>query len=347
MDLDLAVTVAALIVGFTVGLTGMGGGALMTPILVLLFRVEPLAAVSSDLVASMVMKPIGSSVHMRRGTIRWELVGWLVLGSVPSAFAGVFVVRGLGDGAQVESNIKLLLGAVLLVAAAAMTVRAWLQGRQTRLAREAGRSLPRGRAPVPVKPIATIAIGVVGGLLVGMTSVGSGSVMLVCLMLLYPMLRGSELVGTDLAQAVPLVTSAALAHIFFGEFQLGLTSSVLLGAIPGVYVGARFSAKAPDGLIRPALVYVLLASGLKLLGLPTVTLGYTMLAVALVGLPLWGAVDAAGHPERDWDKAGLDRRRWVRLQAAGAPFGIGFAAAIAYFARTRPQLEAATATPES
>jgi hypothetical protein len=172
-------------------------------------------------------------------------------------------------------------------------------------------------------------------------------VIIVCLMLLYPALRSAELVGTDLAQAVPLVASAAIAHILFGEFELGLTSSVLVGAIPGVYVGARVSSKAPDGLIRPALVYVLLASGLKLVNVPTATLGFVLLAVAIVGLPLWGAVDAFSHPQRDWTRAGLDRDRWIRVQAAGAPFGVGFAAAIAYFAKTRPQLEAvATATAE-
>ncbi|HEV8563983.1 MAG TPA: sulfite exporter TauE/SafE family protein [Actinomycetota bacterium] len=343
MQIDAYVALAALIVGFTVGLTGMGGGALMTPILVLLFKVQPLAAVSSDLVASMIMKPIGSSVHIRRGPVRWELVRWLALGSVPSAFAGVFILRSLGDNQHVQDNIKILLGATLMLAATAMVLKAWLQGRQSLRLREEGLALTKQLGPVNVKKFSTLLVGMIGGLLVGMTSVGSGSVIIVCMLLMYPNLRSAHLVGTDLAQAVPLVGSAAIAHILFGQFELSLTSSVLIGAIPGVYIGARMSSKAPDGVIRPALVYVLLASGLKLVNVPTETLGYVMLGVALVGLPLWGAIDALAHPQRDWTSAGLDRRRWIGLQAAGAPFGVGFAAAVAYFAKARPQLEAATA----
>src|SRR5205809_5148062 len=102
--IDWYMALAGLIVGFTVGLTGMGGGALMTPILVLLFKIQPLAAVSSDLVAAMVMKPIGGGVHVRKGTVNWSLVRWLVIGSIPSAFMGVFVLRSLGGGQQVQDR---------------------------------------------------------------------------------------------------------------------------------------------------------------------------------------------------------------------------------------------------
>jgi hypothetical protein len=109
-DLDVAIALAGLFVGFTVGLTGMGGGALMTPILVLLFHVQPLAAVSSDLVAAVVMKPVGGAVHLRRGTVNFALVRWLMVGSVPAAFAGVLVLRQLGEGAVVQERIKVTLG---------------------------------------------------------------------------------------------------------------------------------------------------------------------------------------------------------------------------------------------
>ena len=141
-------------------------------------------------------------------------------------------------------------------------------------------------------------------MLVGLTSVGSGSIIIVCLMLTYPQLRGAQLVGTDLVQAVPLVTSAAIAHMLVGDFELGLTTSILIGALPAVYVGARLSSKAPDGIIRPILVFVLLASALKLLDVPTGVLGVILLAVILMGIPIWGAVDAAAHPQYLWDAGG-------------------------------------------
>src|SRR3954451_15194464 len=131
MHIDPGVVIAGLIVGFTVGLTGMGGGALMTPILVLLFHVQPLAAVSSDLVNSLVMKPVGGGVHLKRGTVQWGLVRWLVMGSVPAAFAGAFILDQLG-GDGFEDHLKLLLGYALFVAAIAMVAKSVLQARSNR-----------------------------------------------------------------------------------------------------------------------------------------------------------------------------------------------------------------------
>src|SRR4051812_32665680 len=125
----VALAVAGLIVGFTVGLTGMGGGALMTPILVLLFGITPSTAVSSDLLASLIMKPLGGSVHVRHGTINWSLVRWLCTGSVPAAFAGVLILKSLGNGEQLEQDIKKLLGWALLVASVAMVGKAVLQAK--------------------------------------------------------------------------------------------------------------------------------------------------------------------------------------------------------------------------
>ena len=245
MHLDIYVALAALIVGFTVGLTGMGGGALMTPMMILVFHVQPLAAVSSDLVAAMIMKPVGSGVHIRRRTVRWELVRWLAVGSIPMAFAGVFLLRALGNGEHVENVIEVMLGSTLMLASGAMVVKAWLQGRRRASERKAGTTPGPERPVLNVKIPRTILVGAVGGLLVGLTSVGSGSIIIVCLMLLYPRLRGAELVGTDLVQAVPLVTSAAIAHILFGDFQLGLTASVLLGSIPGCTSGPGSRRRRP------------------------------------------------------------------------------------------------------
>lgn len=292
--MDVAVVVAGLVVGFVVGLTGMGGGALMTPVLVLFFGIAPLAAVSSDLVASAVMKPVGSWVHMRRGTIDWSLVRWLVVGSVPSAFAGVLVLRALGGSDRVQEVVKVSLGIALLIAAAGLVYKAYstLLGRvRVQAARAHGRAveLPR-QAPVTVRPMATVLIGVAGGLIVGMTSVGSGSLIIIALLALYPTLTANRLVGTDLVQAVPLVASAALGHILFGDFQLDLTGALLVGSIPGVYLGAQMSSRAPGWIIRRALALVLVASGLKLLSVPNAVLGLLLLVAVLLGPVGWAWV---------------------------------------------------------
>jgi hypothetical protein len=342
LQIDPYVAAAGLLVGFTVGLTGMGGGALMTPLLVLVFKVQPLAAVSSDLVAAVIMKPVGGGVHLRRGTVNFALVRWLMVGSVPAAFAGVLVLRQLGDGAVVQGRIKQVLGVALLLAASSLAAKALLQVRTAR--REAlgvagGGSTAR---PFQLRPLPTAIVGVVGGLVVGMTSVGSGSLMIVLLLLLYPMLRSSELVGTDLVQAIPLVASAAAGHLLFGDFQLGLTASLLVGSIPGVYLGARLSSRANDAVIRPALAFVLVASGLKLVGVDNLQLGLLVLVLVLLAVPVWGALDATMHPEPAWASAPVGRRMAVGVQLVGAPLGLGFVAALAYFGLVRPRLAAAT-----
>lgn len=273
--IDPLVTLAGLGVGFVVGLTGMGGGALMTPLLVLLFGIQPLTAVSSDIVASMVMKPVGGAVHWKRGTVHKKLVTWLMLGSVPSAFLGVLLLKEFGTGAALQGRVKTALGVALLVVTTGLVLRPWLTRRRDRETSD---------APLEVKRFPTLLIGILGGIVVGLTSVGSGSLMIILLLLLYPRLRLSELVGTDLVQAVPLVTSAALGHLLFGDFALGLTGSILLGSIPGVFLGARFSSRAPDYVIRPALIVVLLASGLKLLGAGNGWVASVVAATSLVGI---------------------------------------------------------------
>ena len=279
MHVDLYVALAGLIVGFVVGLTGMGGGALMTPILVLLFNVKPLAAVSSDLVAAVVMKPVGGGVHLRRGTVNLTLVKLLCIGSVPAAFAGVLILKTMGSGSTLQDRVQLALGIALLVAASGVVAKSLVQR---------GRSSAGANAvhDLTVRPAPTIAIGALGGLVVGMTSVGSGSLMIVLLLVLYPTLSTSQLVGTDLVQAIPLVASAALGHILFGDFEMSLTTSLLIGSLPGVYFGARASAKAPDHVIRPALVLVLLLSALKLLKASNTVLGIVLAA----GLAVFAAL---------------------------------------------------------
>ncbi|HEU5265743.1 MAG TPA: sulfite exporter TauE/SafE family protein [Jatrophihabitans sp.] len=289
---------AALGIGIVVGLTGMGGGALMTPVMVLFFGVPPLAAVSSDLVASAVMKPVGSVVHLRRGTVRMELVRWLCVGSVPAAFCGVLIARALGRNSDVQDLVQKALGVALLLAAAGLFARAYLRLAERARHRDGHRAAdPTGPPDVRVRPLPTVLIGIIGGVVVGMTSVGSGSLIIIALMLLYPTLRASELVGTDLVQAVPLVASAALGHILFGDLQLSVTAALLLGSIPGAFIGAQLSARLPGALIRRALAFVLLASALKLLGVSTAVTGVVLGALLVLAGPIWMALRRAhGFP---------------------------------------------------
>lgn len=268
---------AGLVVGMVVGLTGMGGGALLTPILVLAFNISPLTAVSNDIIASAFMKPIGGGVHYKSGTVHFALVRWLVLGSVPAAFLGVWLLTHLTRGEKLESIVKLALGVALLLVATTLVAREFFRGRGQE---------QDALGQVTVKPLQTLLIGAMGGLVVGVTSVGSGSLMMIALLLLYPGLRLRQLVGTDLVQAVPLVASASVAHILFGHFQLALTGSILIGALPGVYLGARLSSRAPDHLIRPVLVAVLSASGLKLVGVGPRAMTFAGI-VLVVGTVIW------------------------------------------------------------
>ncbi|MFB4279235.1 sulfite exporter TauE/SafE family protein [Nonomuraea sp. MTCD27] len=251
----------------------MGGGALMTPMMMLFFNVPPLAAVSSDLVASAVMKPVGSVVHLRRGTVNLRLVGWLCAGSVPAAFCGVFLARAFA----VTDAVKYALGVALLLAVAGMAIKSWLGSR-------GGESSTHD---IVVRPIPTLLVGMVGGVVVGVSSVGSGSLIIVALLVLYPALKANQLVGTDLVQAVPLVTAAALGHLLFGDFQLDLTVSLLIGSIPGVYLGARISSRAPGGLIRALLAIVLLASALKLLDASNILTVWALAAAVAVTIAGW------------------------------------------------------------
>jgi uncharacterized membrane protein YfcA len=291
VDLDLGLTFAGFFVGIVVGLTGMGGGALMTPVLVLFFGVQPLAAVSSDLVASFFMKPVGGAVHLRRGTVNLELVRWLCIGSIPTAFAGVLLLRLLGDDEGIQTTVKMALGVALLIAAGSLVLKAYTQlvARARRRAQGLSAASEHSAAApvVTVRVLPTVLVGALGGLIVGMTSVGSGSLIIICLLALYPRLTASSLVGTDLVQAVPLVGSAALAHLLFGDFRLDITTSLLFGAVPGVWLGARMSAQAPGGIVRRVLTLVLIASGLKLLGVGTAELGVVLVAVVAIGPPLW------------------------------------------------------------
>ncbi|NKZ08820.1 sulfite exporter TauE/SafE family protein [Actinomadura latina] len=284
MDFDWTMALGSFLVAIIVGLTGMGGGALMTPMLVTFFGVSPLAAVSSDLVAAAVMKPVGSAVHYRQGTINMRLVGWLCAGSVPAAFSGVLLAKALGRGDSVEKLISTAMGVALMIAAGGLVLRAYLAHRGRAGSAEDG----GGEAPeVTVRPVPTVLVGAVGGLVVGITSVGSGSLIIVALLALYPALKANQLVGTDLLQAVPLVFAAAIGHLLFGDFRMEVTAALLAGSIPGVYLGSKISSRAPGGLIRRVLALVLVASSLKMFGVGALPLAWTMAALTAATAAAW------------------------------------------------------------
>ncbi|GAA1710178.1 hypothetical protein GCM10009809_03160 [Isoptericola hypogeus] len=289
MDFNLPLILGGLIVGFIVGLTGMGGGALMTPMLIFVFKVDPLTAVSSDVVASLFMKPAGAIVHLRRKTVNLQLVLWLCIGSVPAAFSGALLIKWLPLGDSFDETLKLILGVALLIAAGGLVVRAVLGMLQRRTALGEGPAAPTN-ADVVVRKVPTVILGAVAGLMVGLTSVGAGSIIIVVLLMLYPALKASQLVGTDLVQAVPLVAAASLGHILYGDFELGLTVPLLIGAIPGAWFGAQVSSRAPGGIIRRALAILLLASGLKLLGAPLGVVVGAAAGALVVGNILWVVV---------------------------------------------------------
>jgi len=306
MHVDPYIVLGSAVVGFLVGMTGAGGGALMTPMLILLFAVTPAKAISSDLVAAVVMRPFGAAVHMRKGTVNWRLVSFMVLGSVPMAFLGAYLLHLMGNGKEAQENIEIVLGAALLIGALAMVLRYGLDRRD-------GQSRTKIVSDIRVKPLRTIAIGMVGGLIVGMTSVGSGSLMIILLLFLYPMLGANQLVGTDLTQAVPLTIAAALGALAFGHVDFGVTASLVIGSVPAVIVGSLLSASAPDRYIRPAITFVIFASGLKYVGVETTALGWILCAVLLAAGGAWAAYSRPWEraPELDDASATSTRRREV------------------------------------
>jgi uncharacterized membrane protein YfcA len=280
VSIDPYIVLGSAVVGFLVGLTGAGGGALMTPMLILFFGIKPSTAISSDLVAAVVMRPVGAVVHMAKGTVNYTLVGYMVLGSVPAAILGAYALHLLGNSKSAENNIEILLGAALLIGAAAMVLRYALD-------RRSGHLRQGLIGQLTVRPAPTVAIGALGGFVVGMTSVGSGSLMIILLLFLYPVIGANQLVGTDLTQAVPLTLAAALGALAFGHVELAVTTSIVIGSVPAVLVGSLISSRAPDRYIRPCITFVIFASGLKYVGLGTTALGWTLGAVLLGAAAYW------------------------------------------------------------
>jgi uncharacterized protein len=280
MHIDPYIVIGSAIVGMLVGLTGAGGGALMTPMLILLFKVSPPSAISSDLVAAVLMRPVGAAVHLRRGTVHLRMVGWMAAGSVPMAFAGAYFLHLLGGTKSAQTHVEQALGAALLTGAAAMVLRYILDVR-------AGADRTAAIRDVVAKPVPTVLIGMLGGVIVGLTSVGSGSLMIVLLLFVYPMLSSKNLVGTDLTQAVPLTAAAAAGALIFGSVQFGVTASIVIGSVPAVLIGSLLSSRAPDRYLRPVITFVIFASGLKYVGVGTTALGWILGATLVVSVGIW------------------------------------------------------------
>lgn len=256
----LSIAAAGFLVGIVVGLTGMGGGALMTPALIFLGVGHTSAIVTADLTAAAIYKTGGAITHAREGSPNLRLAAWLIAGSVPMAFVGPYLVNAFTDDpAELEKTLKLCIGIALLFAASTYALRLYINLRLVR----SGGVLPEDNPRI--RPLPTFLVGMLGGLLVGITSVGSGSVIMIALLMLYPGLSAVRLVGTDLVQAVPLVLSAAIANIAIHGLDWDLLIPLVIGSVPGTLIGARLAPRVPQSFIRRGIVIVLTMSGVALL----------------------------------------------------------------------------------
>jgi uncharacterized membrane protein YfcA len=259
---EIKTAVAAFIVGTVVGMTGMGGGALMTPALIFLGVGDASTVVTADLTAAAVYKTTGAAVHWREGKPNFHLAKWLILGSVPMALLGPHLVRWMNAGESSESldnTLKLWIGFALLLAATTYALRLYIE-----LRRRSKGALVTNDDPV-VRPLLTVLVGGLGGLLVGITSVGSGSVIMIALLMLYPGLSALKLVGTDLVQAVPLVMAAAISNIALNGLDWSILIPLVIGSVPGSILGSHIAPRVPQSYIRRGIVVVLTMSGLALL----------------------------------------------------------------------------------
>ena len=256
-----SILAAGFVVGIVVGLTGMGGGALMTPALIFLGAGNASAVVTADLTAAAISRSAGAATHARQGSPNMRLALYLVVGSVPAALLGPWVVHGLAGGSpdSLDRVLMRCIGFALLFAAATYALRLYINLR--RVHDESG---PADPDPV-IRPLVTVGVGALGGLLVGVTSVGAGSVIMIALLMLYPGLPPVRLVGTDLVQAVPLVLAAAGSNIVINGLDWHILVPLVIGSTPGTVLGARLAPQVPQSFIRRGIVVVLTMSGVALL----------------------------------------------------------------------------------
>ena len=255
---EITTAIAALLVGIVVGITGMGGGALMTPALIFLGVGHVSSIVTADLTAAAIYKSGGAAVHWRDGSPNLRLAALLIFSSVPMAFLGPHIVRWINPHGNLDAFLAGCIGIASLLAATTYAVRLYAG-----LRRQAGGHRCRGECII--QPLPTILIGALGGLLVGVTSVGSGSLIMITLLMLYPALPAVQLVGTDLLQAVPLVLSAAISNILVNGLDWSIAVPLTLGSVPGCMIGAKIAPRMRASYIRRGIVVVLTMSGLALL----------------------------------------------------------------------------------
>jgi uncharacterized protein len=245
-------------VGFLVGMTGVGGGSLMTPLLILLFGVHPTTAVGTDLLYAASTKTVGTLVHARARTVDWRLVGLLAIGSIPATIVTIFVLSHFDlQSTAAQHVITLTLGIVLLITAAFLILGGNIRHRfADRLS-----SISPGRAAT-----LTILLGLVMGVLVTATSVGAGAIGVTVLLLLHPNMPAGRVVGSDIAHAVPLTLLAGVGHWYLGSINWALLVPLLIGSVPGIIIGSYLATQARDVVVRAALASVLVIVGVRLLG---------------------------------------------------------------------------------
>ncbi|MFM9913719.1 MAG: sulfite exporter TauE/SafE family protein [Methylophilaceae bacterium] len=258
--MDFGYIASGFLVGLLVGVTGVGGGSLMTPLLVFLFAFKPAVAVGTDLLFAAITKTAGVFVHHgTHGSVDWKIVRHLAYGSLPAAVGTLYLLHYLNEKSKDISHlITFSLGIALILTSAAVLIRAYLQrnappmGEDSNVGRFGDRQLP-----------VTIFTGFVLGALVTLSSVGAGALGTVALFFLYPKLPTIKVVGTDLAHAIPLTALAGFGHWQLGHVDFNLLGSLLIGSLPGIWIGSHLSAKIPDKVLRPVLASVLMLIGFK------------------------------------------------------------------------------------
>ena len=258
MTINWLYSASGLGVGALVGMTGVGGGSLMTPLLVLLFGIHPATAVGTDLLYAASTKAVGTLAHGSRGTVVWRVVLLLALGSMPAASITIYVLVRLGSPTDAVSHlISIVLGGTLLLTSVCLLVRG-------RLMRWASRTGSTWATPTRAAQL-TVLTGFVLGVLVSISSVGAGAIGVTVLILLYPTMPTARVVGTDIAHAVPLTLVAGFGHWLIGAVDWPLYTSLLIGSVPGILIGSLVATRVPDGLLRPIMAAVLVITGAKLL----------------------------------------------------------------------------------